>query len=219
MLAPYYGNGRDELHLAWNLPFLSSSFHATELFDVIEQTLRSLPPGMAPTWAISTHDEAGRAASRWCDGRDDLVRCALLILLGFPGVSIIYYGDEIGMLDLRTDLSRNHPGDDGRERARSPMQWSPGPTAGITTGVPWITIGDALRTNVSDHCDDPRSILNFSRDLIRLRRELLNGPISLLRSPENVLAWTVNNALVAVNLGSDSKDLDASGTNNDMRQP
>jgi glycosidase len=55
-------------------------------------------------------------------------RMAWSLLLTLPGTPVILYGDEIGMGE---DLNL-----DGRMSVRTPMQWSPGPSAGFSTASP-----------------------------------------------------------------------------------
>ena len=135
-LAEYYGNGSDELHLAWNLPFLASRFQASHLEQTIRRTIQALPTDAVPTWAISTHDGEGRAASRWCGGEDAAIRCALVVLLGLEGTSILYYGDEIGMLEPSLEelnADQPHPAE-ARFASRTPMQWDHGAGGGFFDG-------------------------------------------------------------------------------------
>ena len=63
-LAAYYGDGRDELHLAFNFPFISAPFEAAALRAVVEQTEAALPPGAWPAWTGSNHDMF-RFPTRW----------------------------------------------------------------------------------------------------------------------------------------------------------
>lgn len=52
------------------------------------------------------------------------------------------------------------------------MQWDAGPSAGFTSGTPWITPPDNYRTiNVQAELQDPDSILNYYKRLIQLRKE------------------------------------------------
>src|SRR5581483_9932934 len=98
MLPPYYGNGQDELHLAFNLPWLHSELRAEDLRAVVEETERILPPGARPVWTGSNLDNS-RLATRWAEGDPGLVRCVLLVLLTLRGTPVLYQGDEIGLPD------------------------------------------------------------------------------------------------------------------------
>lgn len=73
------------------------------------------------------------------------------------------------------------------------MQWSAGPNAGFTTGVPWLPIADDYATvNVEAERDDPRSMLSLCRRLIALRRAepaLAVGGFRSVRAQGDVLAY------------------------------
>jgi alpha-glucosidase len=136
---------------------------------------------------------------------------ALLTLRGTP---FLYYGDELGMAEvdvprerLRDPVGvRRWPQDPGRDRMRTPMQWSAADGAGFTEpGVePWLPLGDHGTRNVESQRNDPGSILSFTRELIALRRrlsELQTGTYAQLTAPEDVWAWRRGEGItVALNL-------------------
>ena len=87
----------------------------------------------------------------------DQLKVMLTWVLSMP-LPIIYYGDEIGMrslVDMPNVEGANHNGKE-RSGARSPMQWSQGPTAGFST---------------CSQDNDPESMLNWVRSLIKFRAE------------------------------------------------
>jgi oligo-1,6-glucosidase len=58
-----------------------------------------------------------------------------------------------------------------RDNARTPMQWDDGPSAGFTTGRPWIAVNPNYREiNVARDRASPRSIFAYYQRLIRLRK-------------------------------------------------
>ena len=91
-----------------------------------------------------------------------------------PGVTFIYYGNEIGMRQLY-----NEPQIEGaynpRSGARTPMQWTPGKNLGFSTApanklyLPVDTAADA--PNVETEEKDSNSLLNRTRKLIRLKHK------------------------------------------------
>jgi alpha-glucosidase len=92
----------------------------------------------------------------------------------------MYYGDEIGMADVRIPPERvqdpfekNVPGMGlGRDPERTPMQWDASPSAGFTKpGVePWLPLADDYEDcNVSTQRDERDSFLSLYRALIDLR--------------------------------------------------
>ena len=59
-----------------------------------------------------------------------------------------------------------------RESARTPMQWSDEPNAGFSGHEPWFFVNDNYTgINVRAQEDDPDSLLNFYRELIKFRKE------------------------------------------------
>jgi alpha-glucosidase len=219
-LAAFYGSGSDELHLAMNIPFVFAEL-SDEMRRIVEATEAAIPPGAWPSWLGSNHD-VGRFPTRW--GGDDprKTRSALLMLLTLRGTPILYAGDEIGMPEVAVPRERlqdpvgvrNWPEDPGRDRARTPMQWTGEANGGFTLpGVePWLPMGDAARCNVADQREDAGSILHLCRDLMALRRtraDLRRGPYRSIGSSPGLWVWgRGDRTVVAVNLTDEPSTLD-----------
>ena len=59
-----------------------------------------------------------------------------------------------------------------RDSARTPMQWSDGENAGFSSAKPWFFVNDNYRqVNVRAQEEDPDSLLNFYRKLLKFRKE------------------------------------------------
>src|SRR4249919_3011452 len=79
---------------------------------------------------------------------------AAMLLLTLRGTPTIYYGDEIGMMQVPIPPDRVHdpiehsmPGLGlGRDGARTPMQWDSGPSAGFSSAQPWLPLADDFAT-------------------------------------------------------------------------
>jgi len=210
-LASYYGHD-DELQLAFNFPFVFAAFAAPDLSDVVAQTLARLPAGACPVWTASNHD-ISRFASRWCDADERKIRLALLVLATLPGTTVLYYGDEIGMIDVdvppdqqRDAMSRagSHGWRVNRDRARTPMQWDATASAGFAPDgvIPWLPVGDNAAVNVAGQRDDPGSVLHLCRDLLALRRADSGGQIAdyqALPAPPGVWAYRAGGLTVLAN--------------------
>jgi alpha-glucosidase len=179
-LARYYGDGTDELHLAFNFPFLSAPLEAGAMRSVVEDAEAALPAGAWPVWTGSNHD-LGRFATRWAEGHPDRARVALVVLLTLRGTPVLYQGDELGLCDTDVPHGRMKdplgvlyfPAYAGRDGARTPMPWRDAPGGGFTReGVePWLPFGDLGAWNVEDQRGDPDSTLHLARHLIGLRRD------------------------------------------------
>jgi glycosidase len=174
----YYGEHQDEIHVPFNFHLTHSPWTSNGIRAAIEGVQRVLPPGAWASWVLGNHDQP-RFASKPGVGRDQ-ARVGMLLLLTLRGTPTIYYGEEIGMVDVpvatadaRDPLERREPGR-GRDAERSPMQWDASPNAGFTTpeARPWLPLAaDAAEVNVAGQSEDPDSILTLTRRLIRLRRE------------------------------------------------
>lgn len=76
---------------------------------------------------------------------ESFIRCFAMLSMTLPGTPILYYGDEINMVDLSippsSSTSRNQP-------MRGLMQWDNTPHGGFTNGTsPWISVGADFKTN------------------------------------------------------------------------
>ena len=59
-----------------------------------------------------------------------------------------------------------------RDNARTPFQWDGSPSAGFTTGTPWLPVNpNYTRLNLAEQKCRPDSVWNFYRSLIALRRD------------------------------------------------
>jgi maltose alpha-D-glucosyltransferase/alpha-amylase len=99
-----------------------------------------------------------------------MMKLIYLFLLTMPGTPFIYYGDEIGM------KSRDLPSKEGgytRTGSRTPMQWSDEENAGFSKAkadMLYLPVNDDLnRATVAEQDQNPESLLNRVRELIKLR--------------------------------------------------
>jgi alpha-glucosidase len=164
-LVRYYG-ADDELHMPFNFHFLEQPWRAERFRGVVERWERLLPAHAWPDYTLSNHDRS-RAATRYGLGR---ARVAATMLLTLRGTPFIYYGEEIGMIDVPIPASRVVDVHD-RDPERTPMQWDASPNAGFSAGTPWLPVADdGARVNVAAQRDDPRSLFSFYRRLLAVRR-------------------------------------------------
>jgi alpha-glucosidase len=159
-LMSFYGEG-DELHMAFNFPFLFSPLD--ELEDVAARTEAILPEHAWPIWTLSNHDVV-RFPTRMCDGDDEKIRRALRILLGLRGTPVLYQGDELGLEQVEIPPDRVRDVDD-RDGCRTPIPWRR--EGGWHD--PWLPLGDRAR-HVEDERADPGSMLHLVRRLIDERQ-------------------------------------------------
>jgi alpha-glucosidase len=221
-LVRFYGDGVDELHLAFNFVFLLAEFDVETLAPIVARTEELLPPHAWPVWTVGNHDIA-RFATRWAGGDAGLSRCVLMLLLTLRGTPVLYYGDELAMAETEVPVDREldpvaKRGGEGRDGARTPMPWSDSPGLGFTKpGVePWLPFGDAGAANVAAQREDVGSPLRLVRDLIALRRseeDLRAGAYSQVLASGGL--WVYRRGpqhLVALNCGDEAAVIEASGT-------
>jgi alpha-glucosidase len=178
----------DELHSAFNFPFLRSEWDAAAMRTVIDATIREATAvGAITTWVLGNHDVT-RVATRYADGSPDVGRAramaATLLMLGLPGGAYIYQGDELGLpeaVDLdpavRQDpiFIRSGGAEVGRDGCRIPMPWASNePTFGFSpvgAAAPWLPQpGSWAELSVDRQSADPTSPLRLIRAALRLRR-------------------------------------------------
>ena len=146
----------------------------------------------------SNHD-LPRAVSTWGDEGEHRVASAKMlatVLHLMKGTPYVFQGEELGMTNARfTDIARYRDvetlnrhaaelrsggdvdafmlaaGANGRDNARTPMQWSDAPHGGFTTGTPWIELNPNYPAiNAASALADPESVFAHYRTLIALRR-------------------------------------------------
>lgn len=188
--------GWDETHGKWRpLPFDLVAFK-----KVFTDWQLALAEDGWNSLFLSNHD-LPRQVSRYGDDGAFRVRSAQMLATVthlMKGTPYVYQGEEIGMTNVAFDrmeqfrdveafgqhaeaIARGVTTEEfiagananGRDNARTPMQWSAGPQAGFTTGEPWIEINpNAAEINVEADRADPEGVFEHYRKLIALRREL-----------------------------------------------
>ena len=144
----------DEMHQAFNFPYLQTEWDAADLRKVIEVSLHAFPGVGAPsTWVLSNHDVV-RHASRLAltaenpqghgIGPDSpgqpipevglaRARAATTLMLALPGSAYLYQGEELGLPEVidipgeaRQDPTwfRTNGERYGRDGCRVPIPWN-----------------------------------------------------------------------------------------------
>jgi alpha-glucosidase len=181
-IASYYGENSDELHMNFYFELLHCRWKAGAFRSCIDRWEKALPQGAWPAYTLSNHDVT-RAVSRYAKAGDSgaKAKLLLLLLLTLRGAPFIYYGEEIAMKEavlskenLKDPVGiRWYPLHRGRDGCRTPMQWNNTDYAGFSEEKPWLPVGpDLAMLNVADQEIDSRSQLNFTRQLIWLRKDL-----------------------------------------------
>jgi glycosidase len=211
--AAYYGEALDAIHMPFGFHLIRADWVPARLLEKIRSVEAVLPDGAWPNWVLGNHDQP-RIAS-WVG--PERARVAMLLLLTLRGTPTVYYGDELAMTDValtpdqvRDPWERNEPGL-GRDPERTPMRWTPGPTAGFCPPdvEPWLPVGErSPGDDVESQRADPCSPLSVARAILALRRDseaLRSGAWEAIAdAPSGVIAYTRtaggDRVLVALNL-------------------
>ena len=218
-LKQYYGDHSNELQMPMDFLF-------TEVNKLSAPEFRKQIAGVDaangwPVFLFSNHD-IRRQLNRYGDGQHNTEIAKLLagLYLTLRGTPIMYYGEEIGMVnndpkrkeDVQDPIGRTGwPQEIGRDGERTPMQWSTATNAGFTQGKPWLPVSPSYQsTNVASELNDPNSILNFYKRVLALRHTneaLREGKyVALNPDDSNVLSYLrryKNSAvLVALNMSA-----------------
>lgn len=140
-----------------------------------------------------------RIVSRWGNDKEYRVETAKMfasILHFMQGTPYIYQGEEIGMTNVhfesldqyndietlqfyRDNIKKGYTHEqmmdaiwkNGRDNARTPMQWDSSENAGFTTAKPWLEVNPNYETiNVEDALNNKDSIFYHYKKLIDLRK-------------------------------------------------
>lgn len=197
-----YTKGQDRLHMAYSFDMLGPKFTAAHFRDRIETFFRVAPDGW-PAWAFSNHD-VERHATRWAahGAQDAVAKLAAAMLLSFEGSIYLYQGEELGQTETAIEFHEltDPPGITfwpdykGRDGCRTPMVWDASPHGGFTTGTPWLPVKPPqLARNVAAQAEDPASVLQFYRRMLRFRKgspALMAGRTRFFDLPEPVLGFS-----------------------------
>ncbi len=159
----------------FNFEGMNTPYDAEAFREFIGNFENLLGSELRPFYCFSNHDKP-RLASRVGQRQAMLIG---MLQLTLPGIPVVYYGDELGMRDVkihtkkvRDPFERNVPGLGlGRDPERTPMQWSPERYAGFSVARPWLPVAkESDHCNVASELVDPYSSLTLYRTLLQLRR-------------------------------------------------
>nr|KAG5690793.1 hypothetical protein BaRGS_015320 [Batillaria attramentaria] len=149
--------------------------------DVIQKEYDSLPEGGWANFVFSNHDNP-RAITRLGAAYADAMNMLLLTLRGTPTT---YYGEELGMEDIKVSYvdtqdpygkryGPDHYTEVSRDPERAPMQWDDSMNAGFSNkSTPWLPVHpDYLTVNVEAEKNSTNTTaLQVYRDLANLRQQ------------------------------------------------
>ena len=195
----------DEMHHAFNFAYLSTSWNAQNVRGVVDESLAAFGAVGAPsTWVLSNHDVI-RHSSRLAIGALDSIvpgglgpdspdkpdpdvamrrgRAASVLMLGLPGSSYLYQGEELGLPEVidipdekREDPTFHRTNGEryGRDGCRVPIPWEKdAPAYGFSpSGQSWLPQPEVFGELARDQQDGvDGSTLELYKTLLRARRE------------------------------------------------
>ena len=201
----YGGASHNELNLPMDMQIGFINKLDAGLFRQRIEDVETKVHGNQPLIVFDNHDNP-RSWDRYGDGVHDaaIARVIATILLTTRATSLMYYGQEIGMVtstptrkeDVKDPVGiTGWPKEKGRDGERTPMQWDTSKNAGFSTAdVTWLPVAPNYKTvNVQVETPDQASLLNWYKQLIEMRATnaaLREGPLTMLdRTNPNVLSY------------------------------
>jgi len=154
------------LHAAFDFDFTRCRWNARAFAAAIERWLRSQPDDGWPCWVLGNHDQPRLATRFGARHAEERARVAAALLLTQRGTPFVYYGEEIGLPDirLRRDQVLDPPGEGsgrstGGATGAGTDAMERGTVGGFSTGTPWLPLHPGFpRRNVEAQRGDPRSV-------------------------------------------------------------
>jgi alpha-glucosidase len=207
----------DEFHQTFNFRFLDAGWDSKKLFDAINESFEAFDGVGAPsTWVLNNHDvirhasrfggDYGRATASDGIGSGQpqpdpvlglqIAKGATLFMLGLPGASYLYQGEELGLPEHTTlenkyrqdpTFARTNGQRVGRDGCRIPLPWEPeGDSSGFSeSGKSWLPQPASYKELArSIQEKNPESTLSFYKTALGLRKQFGLG--------EGSFSWLVN---------------------------
>ncbi len=232
-LSKMYGANADEVHLPMDFQIADVNQLSAPKFRKLFAEVEANPANGWPEYFFSNHDQV-RQWERYGDGvhNEQIAKLMAVLELTPRGTPQMYYGEELGMRttepkrkeDVRDPIGiTGWPKEKGRDGERTPMQWTAAiPNAGFTAAgvTPWLPVPPSARTvNVQTESADKNSLLNFYKDLLKLRHTepaLLHGDYTTINpNDEHVFSFLRHvpgqkherDVLVALNMSGQSQSV------------
>ena len=224
----------DEFHQTFNFRFLDAGWDKQALVSAINESFAAFDAVGAPsTWVLNNHDvirhvsrfggDFGRTTASDGIGPDAVqpdnalglvkARAATLFMLGLPGASYLYQGEELGLPEHTTlaakfrqdpTFFRTNGKRVGRDGARVPLPWLKGGTTnGFTSAeTAWLPQPENFAELSRDQQTASDSTLGMYKAALKLRSELGLGQGSFSWvSDDTVLSYQNQDVLVIHNFG------------------
>ena len=167
-LQQIHGQTSNSNHTAYNFKLIEIPFDPRIIYHSISAYLELVAKHQAiPNWTFSNHDRQ-RLVSRVGPMR---ARLLAMLQLSLPGIAFVYYGEEIGMSEVRIPAQFRYDryAYHDRDAQRTPMQWRNQQYAGFSDVQPWLPVGDSTYQNFATQYESPNSIWHLYRTLIKFK--------------------------------------------------
>ncbi len=230
----------DEFHQTFNFRFLDAGWDKEALVLAINESFDAFDSVGAPsTWVLSNHDvirhasrfggDFGRATASDGIGPDNpqpdnelgikKARGATLFMLGLPGASYLYQGEELGLPE-HTTIAPEHRQDPtfertggvrvGRDGCRVPLPWEEGqPSNGFSSAAGWLPQPSSY-AGLSRKSQEGRagSTLELYQAALKLRKKLALGEGSFdWVEQSEVLSYQNGKLTISHNFGTEAEEL------------
>lgn len=159
----------------FNFSLMSLPWNAPDQKKFIDEFDKAVGEHYFPTYVLGNHDQP-RIATRL---GDNSARLAAMLQLTLRGIPFIYYGEELGMGNVKIPKEKvKDPmavklkiNNFGRDPVRTPMQWDNSEFGGFSEVDPWLPLEKEFKTkNVRAQENDKKSFLNLYKSLIKIRK-------------------------------------------------
>jgi alpha-glucosidase len=231
----------DEFHQTFNFRFLDAGWDKEKLVSAINESFEAFDNVGAPsTWVLNNHDvirhasrfggDYGRATASDGIGPENpqpdnelglqRAKASTLFMLGLPGASYLYQGEELGLPE-HTTISPEHRQDPtffrtagarvGRDGCRAPLPWESGKSSNgfSISGNAWLPQPETYAQLSRDLQEsNAGSTLNLYKQALAIRKDLKLGEGSFdWLSVDDVLSYQNGNLSVVHNFSSAPVDL------------
>lgn len=232
----------DEFHQTFNFRFLDAPWEKQALVSAIDESFQAFDEVKAPsTWVLNNHDtirhvsrfggDYGRTTASDGIGPDNpqpdnelgliKAKAATLFMLGLPGASYLYQGEELGLPEHTTiepkyrqdpTFFRTNGQRVGRDGARVPLPWVKGDsTSGFSRATAgWLPQPASYAALSRDQQESEGSTLSLYKQALAIRKQLSLGEGSFdWISKTDLLGYQNGSTLVIHNFGTSSVELPA----------
>lgn len=201
----------DGLTLAFDFEMLEFKFTAEFFHSIISDIEKHFPPPFMPVYVFSNHDKRRSLDQLGKDVRK--AKLLHMLQLTVRGVPCMYYGEEIGMTNLKLPFATALDPIPhkytfaprfifdalnvtvNRDEVRTPMQWDESKNAGFSMAEKtWLPVHPEFMTvNVEAQNKDTDSLLSTIRTLLNIRKDeksLQAGSLELIQKlPDGILGY------------------------------